>query len=110
MEVVGLFMTLYTDTCRFLQNYLQLLTFFFFLQFSANFFDWGSLVVQHLYDYFHLIHEVCKCLIVYIRINDMICNVSTANIEEHDYALLSRLFWNPDIHLVLQMQKKFLIM
>ena len=45
---------------------------------------------------------------VYIRINYMIRSVSTANIEEHDYALLSRLFRNPDIHPMLQPQKTFL--
>ena len=43
---------------------------------------------------------------VYTRINGMMRNVSTANIEEHKYAILSRLFQKPDLHLILQIQKK----
>ena len=57
-------------------------------------------IADHIY--FHLIQEVCKLPIVYIHINDMICNVSTANIEDHNYALLSRVFRNPDLHLLIQ--------
>ena len=109
MEVVGLFVTLYTDPHHFPPNYLQLISFLFFLRSNAHFFDWGSLVVQHLHDSFHITHKVCKRLMLYIRINDTICNVSIVNIEEHEYALLSRLFWKPYLHLVLQTQNTFLV-
>ena len=90
VEVVGLFATLYTYLRCFLPNYLQLLPFFFFLQLNTHLFDWVSLVVQHLHDYLRFTHKVRKRLMVYICINDMICNVSTENIEEHDYVLLIR--------------------
>ena len=45
---------------------------------------------------------------VYIRINDVIRNVITVNFEGKKYELLSRLFWQPNMHLMLQMQKKSL--
>ena len=62
----------------------------------AYFVDEVEIIMEVLDDEADPIEEVC------VESEDMICNVITANIEEHDYALLSCLFRNTDMHLVLQ--------